>query len=270
MRKLFFLTVLLLFSAASFAQRSNMEEVMILQMPTDPGARASSVAWHPTLKRYYAPKSGNAVYSMGIFDPEGNLISPEGLQTNFDIRGFWYNPKLKTFCANGYNDDGWVTYKLDKDGIPADITHDVEYMAQPDVHSVGSFDAKNNYVYFLKGQNVIAYNASKFDEAKKIRLYINSKNKDAAELMDILYSEDETPENVNYTTVIYTGIPKAEFALLNVEDKTIDFYDMTTGYITRISKLPSDAPAETMLCFSYANNIFWLFDLGNKMWHGYR
>jgi hypothetical protein len=270
MRKLLFICLLVLVSLAASAQKSVLEETMILQMPTDPGARASSIAWHPTLKRYYAPKSGNASYSMGIFDSKGNLVSPEGLETRFDIRGFWYNPKLRTFCANGYNDNGWATYTLDNDGIPTGITHDVEYMNQPDVHSVGSFDARNNYVYFLKGQHVIAYNASKFDEAKDIRLYINAKDETDAKLWAVLYDEDQTPEDVNYTTVIYTGIPKAEFALLNVEDKTIDFYDMKTGYMTKMSQLPSDAPAESMLCFSYANDIFWLFDINNKMWHGYK
>lgn len=270
MKKLFIVCLLAAASLSSSAQKASLQETMTLQLPTDPGARASSIAWHPTLKRYYAPKSGNASYSMGIFDPKGNLVSPPGLQTDFDIRGFWYNPKLKTFCANGYNDLGWITYKIDKDGIPTGVIHDVEYMNQPDVHSVGSFDAKNNYVYFLKGQWVIAYNASKFDEVKKIRLYINAKNEKDADIWGALYDANTTPEDVNYTTIIYTGIPKAEFALLNVDEKTIDYYDLNTGYMTKSSKLPADAPAETMLCFSYANDIFWLFDISNKIWHGYK
>ena len=271
MRKIIVAALLALMFLPAAAQNKSLSEVLLLQMPTDPGARASSIAWHPTLKRYYAPKSGNASYSMGIFDAKGNLVSPDELKVNFDIRGFWYSPRLKTFCANGYSDYGWVSYVLDRDGIPTDVKHDIEYQNQPDLHSVGSYDDKNNVVFFLKGQNILAYSASKYDQLnKKIRLHIGSKNKTDAELNEVLYGEDDTPEDYNYTTAIYTGIPTAEFALLNVYTKTIEFYDMKTGYITKTSKLPSDAPAENMLCFTYANGIFFLFDLGNKMWHGYK
>jgi len=266
----FLLAILLFLSVAPLvAQNNPMIEVMHLQMPEGSGARASAIAWHPVYKRYYAPKSGNASFAMAIFDEKGNLISPEGLTAKFDVRGFWYNPKLKTFGANGYNDNGWVTYKLDNNGYPVDVVHDVEWMNQPDEHSVGSYDAKNNVVYFLKGQFVVTYNAANYEEIKSTRLHINSKNQTDATNSQDEYDEAVTPENINNTTVQYTGIPKMEFALLDYKDKKIQLYDAKTGYMTKVLSLPHSAPAQDMLCFTYSNNKYWLYDMQDKSWYAY-
>lgn len=270
MRKLLLLLTIISFAMPLLAQNKELKEVVRLQMPDDPGERASSIAWHPFYKKYYAPKSGNAGYTLAIFDAEGKNVSPQKLNTGFDIRGFWYNPALKTFSANGYNDNGWMTYVLDQKGIPVDIQHDVLFMNQPDAQSVGSYDAANNLTYFLKGQFVVAYNATTHKEVKRTRLFVNATDEEEAVDVDLFFDVNETPENVNYTTVIYTGIPKAEFALLNVDERTIDFYDSKTGIITKQYDLPFGAPADRMLCFSYANEFFWLFDIKTKIWHGYK
>ena len=257
--------------AFSQAKQKGLTEVMSLQMPEGAGARCASIAWHPVLKRYYAPKSGNADHFMARFDAKGKLVSPEGLKTMFDIRGFWYSPKLKTFCANGYNDNGWISYVLDSRGVPTDINHLVESMNQPDAQSVGSFDAKNNLVYFLKGQNVLTYNAATQKKTGSLRLHINYKSeKEESDDINDVDNEDETPENINNSVVIYTGIPKAEFGLLDFTNKEIQLYDKATGYISQKFSLPDDAPADEMLCFSYCNGIYWLFSIDTKTWKGYK
>ncbi|MDB5203042.1 MAG: hypothetical protein JWQ27_2451 [Ferruginibacter sp.] len=262
MRKI--LSLLLIVVSIPFitqAQSRTMEKVLTLKMPDDPGARASAIAWHPTLKRYYAPKSGNASFSMAIFDPAGNLISPSGLTTKFDIRGIWYNPTLKTFCANGYKDNGWITYVLDKNGIPTDIKHDVEYMNQPEEHSVGFYNPRSNEVYFLKNQDVIIYNASSFEETGKRHLFVSEEYDEPGEAM---------PDFMNSSTVVYTGIPGNEFGLLNADDREINLFDKATGKYSKALYFPLDAPTETFMCFTYCNGLYFLFDTKTKSWYGYR
>ena len=271
MKYLFLFSFLLITITANAQQKTRLKEVISLVMPDDAGARAASLAWHPVLKRYYAPKSGNADYVMAIFDAKGKLVSPPELKTNFDIRGFWYNPKLKTFCANGYNDNGWITYTLDKKGIPVGINPICDSMCQPYPQSVGSFDVTKDLVYFLDGQQIVIYSSAGQLQQTKIRLHINYKNE--AEEEAAAYDDDEaneTPENINNSVVVYTGMPKAEFALLDFSNKTIQLYDKRSGFLTKKLSLPANAPVNEMLCFSYCNNIFWLFDMKTKTWKGYK
>jgi hypothetical protein len=259
-----------IFTVAQPKQRT-LTEVMSLKMPEGGGARAASIAWHPLLKKYYAPKSGNEEHLMGVFDEKGKRVSPDDLKTLFDVRGFWYSPKLKTFCANGYNETGWVSYVLDKKGLPVSIKHLVEFMNQPDAQSVGSFDAKNNLVYFLDGKNVLIYNADTYKKTGSTVLHINYKSdKEESDDINGVSVENKTPENINNSVVLFTGIPKAEFALFDFKNKEIQLYDKSTGYITQKFSLPENAPADEMLCFSYCNNIYWLFDIETKTWKGYK
>ncbi len=246
-------------------KQRELKNVLSLQMPDDPGARAASVAWHPKSERYYAPKSGNADYLMAIFDTDGNLVSPANIKTQFDIRGFWYSRKLKTFCANGYNDQGWVSYILDKNGYPSGTIPLVETMAQPDPQSVGSYNNKKNLVYFLDGSNVIVYNAANQKQTGTIRLFINQTSKPSEDK-----EKNSRPENINNSVVLYTGIKNAEFGLLDFINREIQLYNKKTGLITKKFSLPFDAPVNETLCFSYCNKIFWLFDMKTKTWKGYK
>ena len=66
---------------------------------------------------------------------------------------------------------------------------------------MGVFDAKTKTVYFLKGNTVIAYDL-KGNEGKSISLVLKDNE-----------GEDFLPEKYNYSTIIYTGIPKQEFGI---------------------------------------------------------
>jgi hypothetical protein len=70
--------------------------------------------------------------------------------------------------------------------------------------------------------------------------------------------------------VIYTGIPRQEFALLDFKNSEIQLYSKNTGYMMKKLSLPPEAPANEMLCFTYCNNIYWLFDQNTKIWRGYK
>ena len=77
-------------------------------------------------------------------------------------------------------------------------------------------------------------------------------------------------DQYNSTTVIYTGIPKAELGLLNIEEKRIELYDMKTGYVTKKFSLPDDVAVYETLNFSYANGIYWFFNKELRIWKGYK
>ncbi len=270
-----YLIAVLLFSltaSVSTAQPKTVElkKVLELQMPEGRGARASSIAWHPVTKRYYAPMSGNAQHAFAIFNAQGKRISKGTETALFDVRGFWYSPQLKKFCTNGYNAEGWASYTLNAVGTPISTTTLFDGMNQPDVNSVGSFDSKTNQLYFLSGQWIATYDAKTAEEKKdRIRLHLGSSSEEEAN--DNLDDENdsETPEMYNYTTAIYTGIPKAEFAVLNTYGK-IELYDKATGYITKVLNLPSDIVCDAMLCFSYANGMYWIFDKDTRVWKGFK
>ena len=270
MKKLF-TAILILSSLFSFAQKERtLKKVMELQMPEGPGARAANVAFHPTLKRYYACMGGNAIHAMGIYDQAGKKLSPDTLKTLFDVRGFWWSPQLKTFCANGYSDYGWVKYNLDKKGTPVSVTEIFGGTHQPEDNSVGAFDAKKNSLYFLTGQIIFTFslNTGESDDTE-IRLFVGSADKDEALDNEYFYDDDLLDENYN-PALIFTAKPGAEFGLLNYAEKRIELYNRQTGYITEKLILPEDAPTDEMLCFSFANGIYWIFDREARIWIGYK
>jgi hypothetical protein len=252
-----------------FAQKEKqLTKVLELQMPEGPGARGSSVAFHPTLKRYYATIGGNAAHAMGIFNQEGIRLSGDVLIAMFDVRGLWWSPELKTFCANGYSDQGWISYQLDSKGNPAAVKELFGGMHQPGEQSTAAFDPKKNELYFLNGPDLIIYPISTGEEeGEPVHLHIGA----FVEGKESTYDEEEEMVADEYNqTVIYTNRPKAEFGLLNHLLKTIELYDRETGYMTVKLLLPQDAPTDEMLCFAYANGVYWLFDRTTRAWKGYK
>jgi hypothetical protein len=103
-------------------------------------------------------------------------------------------------------------------------------------------------------------------DPNKIQLYLGISDK--ADIID--EEQEDTKENYNSSAIIFTGLPNKEIGLLNVIDKKIELYDLKTGLMTKSLILPSDAPVETLMNFSYANGIYWLFDTNERIWHGYK
>jgi len=270
MKKIF---LLLLIATISFYFSNSqptpktLKKVFELKISGEGGANGASVAWHPAQKKYYAAMAGNIIYPLNVFDANGKLVSQEGLQTMFDIRGLWYNPNTKTLQMNGYNDFGWGEYKLDSKGIPQSVSTLHKDMNQPDEQSVGTFDPKEKKVYFFNEEGeieVYGYEDAEFEE--NIELHLGQTKEDADESMD----NYDVIDQYNSTTVIYTSISKAEIGLLNIEENRIELYDMKTGYITKKFSLPDDAAVYPTLNFSYANGIYWLFNKETRTWKGYK
>jgi hypothetical protein len=248
-----------------------LKQVLELKMPKTandnmPGTRGASVLWHPVQKKYYAVFAGNMGYPLAVFDGKGKRLSDDDLVAMMDTRGLWYDPSTKLVTANAYSDNGWFTYKLDPKGIPTDVDILQEGMNQPDAQSVGVYNPAAKKILFQHGGFVYTYNSDGSPQDSLI-IHFGVKKKDGAQGGS---SEDETYEDYNYTSLIYTGMKNQELGFLNIEKKQIELYDIQNGFLTKIVPLPETASTEASFNFSYANGIYWLFDIDNRKWVGYK
>lgn len=257
------------------AQTRTLKQVMELQMPKTKedencGTRGASVCWNPDTKKYYAAFCGNSLYPMGVFTAAGKRVSDDNLTTKEDLRGIWYNPVSKKLMANGFNNIGWLTYDLDIAGIPAKRNYLFTEMNQPTAQSVGAYDARLKYVFFLDRGRVMLYENfadmfARVDDSVQIHLG-RKKAQGPGDGETELYDNP----NYNYTNVVATGIKDAEFGLLNTTDKQIELYDAKEGYLKQTLKLPEGTPVEASFNFAFSNGIYWMFDIENRKWIGYK
>ena len=247
---------------------ATLTKVMRLKIDRQGGANGANIAWHPVQKKYYAAMAGNVSFPMEVFDANGQIVSPDNLETMFDVRGLWYNTSAKTLQANGYNDFGWLEYVLDAKGIPVATRKINVPSGQPDIQSVGAYDANNQLIYFydMQSTGIEPHRIKDGIVYKTIHLYLGIKSMADRRPAD----EDEAKYNYNGNAIIFTGIPQAEIGLLNVRDRQIELYNISTGLMSKTFKLPEDAPVQPSLNFSYSNGIFWLFDKAERIWQGYK
>jgi len=260
----------MLITQAQSTARS-LKKVMELKMPKTgddnmPGKRGASVTWHPVQKKYYAAFAGNVEYPMAVFDDKGKRLSSDTQQAMIDSRGLWYDASAKLICGNGYDDYGWFSYKLDNKGLLSDIDIIVDGMNQPDVQSVGTFNSASKQVLFLYNSQVYMYNKDAEVEDSLLIHWNRKKTDGPADDED----PEDSPEDYNHTSVIYTGIKGQELGFLNITNKQIELYDIKTGYLTKMLSLPETATTEETFNFSYANGIYWLFNMDLRKWVGYK
>lgn len=241
------------------------EKVMEMKIP-DGGVNGAAIVYHPKEKLYYAAQAGNKIFPLVIFDKDGDVLSAEDQVTLIDIRGLWYNPKTKKIGGNGYDANGWFTYKLNKKGLPESIEVFKEGLYQPDKSSAGVLNTEDNEVLFLDGLNIVCYNTDGTDKRKAIQLHIGSMNsKDG-----IQTTTTDFNNNYNSRSIIYTGTKGAEIGLLNITKKRVELYDIKTGYMSQIVKLPVDFELETYFNFTFCNDIYWVFNKQSRKWMGYK
>lgn len=238
-------------------------KVMEVKIP-EGGANGASVVYHPKEKLYYAAQAGNASFPLVIFDESGNVLSPVEQSTLIDIRGLWYNPRTKDIGGNGYAQNGWFSYELDKKGMVESINIFKKGRYQPDDHSPGVLNTEENEVLFLNGLNIDCYTTDGEEKRKTIQLYIGKKTPADAGTGSSFES------NYNTRSLIYTGKEGAEIGLLNIAEKQVELYNIKTGYMTRIVKLPLSFKPESFFNFSYSNNTYWVFNKNTRYWIGYR
>jgi hypothetical protein len=250
----------------------SLKKVLELKMPKTaeddmPGTRGASVAWHPLQKKYYAVMAGNAAYPLAVFGAQGKRLSDDDLAAMIDTRGLWYNPITKKICGNGYNESGWFYYNFDKAGLVSGYDILLEGMNQPGEQCVGAYNATAKNILFLKGSEISIHDAGNGQSNKTLMIHWGRKKAQGAG-----EGEDAavTPEAYNNTTVVYTGIKGQELGFLNAEKKQVELYDISSGFITNTLKLPADVATETSFNFAYTNGMYWLFDMENRIWKGYK
>lgn len=275
MNKTIFLLPAMLFFATTgnHAQvaTKTLKKILELKIEQEGGANGAGVAWHPGQKKYYAAIAGNVDFPLGVFDEKGKRVSAADQKTLFDIRGLWYNVQTKTIQMNGYADFGFSEYKLNAKGIPESVSDLNINITPPNNQSAATFDAKSGQIYFYNEDGKIEvynYKDGGYVTTIQLSLGLSKKNVDdeGFEAEDNYY----VAEDYNNTTVVFTGIAKAELGLLNYYEKRVELYNKADGHMTQILKLPDEAPAPDFLNFSYCNGIFWLFDKENRIWMGYK
>lgn len=261
---LIFLTSMLIWVSGCRTTQSTLKvsnalkatKVLTLHMPESEsgnnGFNGAGVVFHPGLNQWYAAFAGNAYFPLVVFNPNGKKIK-DGLTTQYDVRGFWYNGKNKTIEGNAYGDGGIVELKLDSKGFPE--TFNEIFMGdshQPSGNSVGAFDDKNDEIlYFYDGE------IQRYDR------------KNGEKIGTLGIKAKLNPYEINETTLIYTGYKGGEIGLLNYKTKKIILIDKSSGNQTGAISLPSDSPAPDMFNFAFAGGKIWLFDTESRNWYGY-
>jgi len=267
MKKLFLFSAITILgtSITTIAQDRSLKKNFELKIPSAAtgGSNGAAVAWHPEQKKYYAAMAGNSSFCLAVFDAKGKCVSENNLITGFDIRGLWYNPNTETIQMNGYDTYGWAEYILSNTGIPKDVRQLVKGYFQPTQNSAGAYDPSEKLVYFLDAVgNIDAHSTLNGEYEGGIDLHLGARSNEE-------YDGDNLDEleSYNYTSIAYTN--DGFIALLNAEKKQIELYSGKFGYLRHTLKLPSNAPTEYALNFSYSNGIFWLFDKEQRTWYGY-
>ena len=207
-------------------------------------------------------------YPLAVFDDRGKRLSSEDQTCLIDSRGLWYDPVTKLISGNAYSDYGWFTYKLDAKGMPAEYVSKNEGMNQPDAQSVGAYNPTAKKVLFLYGSQLYMYNR---DGKVQDSLLIHwGQKKSAASQAGDGGDASTTPEDYNYTSVIYIGIKGQEIGFLNTNSKQVELYDIQSGYLNKTLSFPDTATTEESFNFAYANSIYWLFDMELRKWVGYK
>ncbi len=274
MKKLLFLLIItttLISANAQTVPAKALKKGIVLTMPRTvdddmPGTRGACVAWHQLQKKYYASMAGNMGYPMGVFDAASKRISSDTLNTNADTRGLWYNVQKKEIQGNSYNSYGWFSYGLNVKGVPIKTTFFLKDKYQPDDNSVGAFNPLKQQVLFLYDGEVFFYSMQGVESGQSLKInWGRTKSEGVAEDDDTW-----TQEDYNSTSVVYTGIKGAELGFINTTNSEIELYNIADGFLTRKLTLPDDAAINATFNFAYANGMFWLFNMEERTWTGYK
>lgn len=258
---------LLAVALSSFSVNGNEERNGVfktslkLQMSGESGTNGAGVAYNPGKKLYYAVFAGNMDYPVTVFDAKGKNKECLVTTAGFDARSFWYNKKTNNIMGLCFSEGGVVKFQLNNQGLLSTGPETIkEGLFQPSEQAVGSYNEKSDEMYFLNTSTGMTevWSTSQWGTLKrsfKINCTMNSNNTSI--------SEDYN------TSLIYTGIKKKEIALLNVPARAIEFYNEANGDFTERKSLPKELDFDLRYSFnfSYANKMFWIFNINNRTWY---
>ena len=198
--------------------------------------------------------AGNAEYPLETFDESGKNIYQAMAYS--DMRGMWWNPKAKALEGNCYNDGGIVSIGLTANGH-AGTGNKVLFPGsghQPHEHAVGTIDSKGKEILYYDDGTVIGYNR-KDGQSSGTYLFL---------------SLPVNKEQLNWTTMIYTGVKNMEIGLLDIDKGKVYLFSRKDGSHNGTVNLPRSVTLYEGFNFSYANNYVFLFDQDARQWTGYR
>ena len=213
----------------------------------------SGVAFNPNLNLYYGVRAGNSSFPLETWTSTG--VPLYDTLCGFDWRGMWWNPTTNQLEGNGFNTFGMWKADLNASGYALSTGINLfTGMNQPDAQSVGDLDWQAYEVLYYFNDYIYRY-------SRATNTFLGS------------YQITGTPvatSNLNSTTLMYTGCPGKEIALLDYVNLRVYVYDKATGAYAGMSQLPPTAVTTTSFRTSWTNCAVWLFDLGTLTWFSYK
>jgi hypothetical protein len=261
-----FATALQTSQAAIFPEAQVGIKIPLTQKPS---TRPMTVAYIPSLKRYYiadgglapmgsdteAPVSKSQIHA---YDDEGKYIN--SAKPGYDNRSIYYNSnsnKLETITYNissfgGFSPNtGIFSIDLTETGEVKDTSSDVFGFnpAFGDANTMPSYNAEKNLYYAKQGRSnkVLVVDL-------KVREQISEINLD-------LTKAGVAFDDVSDFFVAYTGIKSEEFELLDIDHKAVLIFDLTGKFIGK-SELPKDLKLRShnhLNGAGYANNMLFVY-----------
>ena len=261
-----FATALQTAQAAIFPEAQVGIKIPLTQKPS---TRPMTVAYIPSLKRYYIADGGLAPMGsdteapisksqIHAYDDEGKYVN--SAKPGYDNRSIYYNSnsnKLETITYNissfgGFSPNtGIFSIDLTETGEVKDTSSDVFGFnpAFGDANTMPSYNAEKNLYYAKQGRSnkVLVVDL-------KVREQISEINLD-------LVKAGVAFDDVSDFFVAYTGIKGEELELLDIDHKAVLIFDLTGKFIGK-SELPKDLKLRShnhLNGAGYANNMLFVY-----------
>lgn len=234
-----------------------------------PSTRPMTVAYIPSLKRYYiadgglapmgsdteAPVSKSQIHA---YDDEGKYVN--SAKPGYDNRSIYYNSnsnKLETITYNissfgGFSPNtGIFSIDLTETGEVKDTSSDVFGFnpAFGDANTMPSYNAEKNLYYAKQGRS------------NKVLVVDLKAREQIAEINLDLTKAGVAFDDVSDFFVAYTGIKGEELELLDIDHKAVLIFDLTGKFIGK-SELPKDLKLRShnhLNGAGYANDMLFVY-----------
>lgn len=261
-----FATMLQTTQAAIFPEAQVGIKIPLTQKPS---TRPMTVAYIPSLKRYYIADGGLAPMGseteapisksqIHAYDDEGKYVN--SAKPGYDNRSIYYNSnsnKLETITYNissfgGFSPNtGIFSIDLTETGEVKDTSSDVFGFnpAFGDANTMPSYNAEKNLYYAKQGRS------------NKVLVVDLKAREQIAEINLDLTKAGVAFDDVSDFFVAYTGIKGEELELLDIDHKAVLVFDLTGKFIGK-SELPKDLKLRShnhLNGAGYANDMLFVY-----------
>jgi len=261
-----FATTLQTTQAAIFPEAQVGIKIPLTQKPS---TRPMTVAYIPSLKRYYIADGGLAPMGseteapisksqIHAYDDEGKYVN--SAKPGYDNRSIYYNSnsnKLETITYNissfgGFSPNtGIFSIDLTETGEVKDTSSDVFGFnpAFGDANTMPSYNAEKNLYYAKQGRS------------NKVLVVDLKAREQIAEINLDLTKAGVAFDDVSDFFVAYTGIKGEELELLDIDHKAVLVFDLTGKFIGK-SELPKDLKLRShnhLNGAGYANDMLFVY-----------